>query len=67
MAVTTTLKLPEELKTRIASAAQSIGKAPHALMIDALTVQLTLLERRQAFIAFPPRQSERQASQVAQS
>ena len=51
MAVTTTLKLPEELKTRIASAAQSIGKAPHALMIDALTAQMTLLERRQAFIA----------------
>lgn len=51
MAVTTTLKLPEELKARIASVAQSTGKAPHALMIDALTVQMTLFERRQAFIA----------------
>jgi predicted transcriptional regulator len=51
MAATTTLKLPEELKARIASAAQASGKAPHALMIDALTVQMTLFERRQAFIA----------------
>ena len=51
MAATTTLKLPEELKARIASAAQTTGKTPHALMIDALDVQMTLFERRQAFIA----------------
>jgi predicted transcriptional regulator len=51
MAATTTLKLPEELKARIASAAKATGKAPHALMIDALSTQMTLFERRQAFIA----------------
>ena len=51
MAATTTLKLPEELKARIASAAQATGKAPHALMIDALATQMTLFERRQTFIA----------------
>ena len=51
MASTTTLKLPEKLKARIASAAQATGKAPHALMIDALSTQMTLFERRQAFIA----------------
>ena len=51
MASTTTLKLPEELKARIASAAQATGKTPHALMIDALATQMTLFERRQAFIA----------------
>ncbi len=51
MAATTTLKLPEELKARIASAAQATGKAPHALMIDALATQMALFERRQAFIA----------------
>ncbi|HEY4698442.1 MAG TPA: hypothetical protein VIH29_10625 [Gallionella sp.] len=51
MAATTTLKLPEELKARIASAAQATGKTPHALMIDALATQMTLFERRQAFIA----------------
>lgn len=51
MAATTTLKLPEELKARIASAAKVSGKAPHALMIDALSVQMAQFERRQAFIA----------------
>ena len=51
MAATTTLKLPEELKARIASAAQASGKAPHAYMIEALSIQTTLSERRQAFIA----------------
>ena len=51
MAATTTLKIPEELKARIASAAQATGKAPHAIMIDALATQMTLFERRQAFIA----------------
>jgi predicted transcriptional regulator len=51
MAATTTLKLPEELKARIASAAQASGKTPHALMIDALSTQMALFERRQAFIA----------------
>ena len=51
MAATTTLKLPEELKARIAAAAQASGKTPHALMVDALSVQMTLFERRQAFIA----------------
>ncbi|MBI3480600.1 MAG: hypothetical protein HY016_09650 [Nitrosomonadales bacterium] len=51
MAATTTLKLPEELKARIASAAQASGKTSHALMIDALSTQMTLFERRQDFIA----------------
>lgn len=50
MTSTTTLKLPEELKTRIAFAAHASGKAPHAFMIQALTAQTTLFERRQAFI-----------------
>jgi predicted transcriptional regulator len=51
MAATTTLKLPEELKARIASAAQASGKASHAFMVEALAIQTTLSERRQAFIA----------------
>lgn len=51
MAATTTLKLPEELKARITSAAQASGKAPHAFMVEALAIQTTLSERRQAFIA----------------
>jgi predicted transcriptional regulator len=50
MVATTTLKLPDELKARIASAAQASGKAPHAFMVQALTAQTTLFERRQSFI-----------------
>lgn len=51
MAVTTTLKLPEELKARIVSAAEAAGKSSHAYMIDALTAHALLDERRRAFVA----------------
>ena len=51
MAVTTTLKLPEELKARIASAAEAAGKSPHAYMIEALAAHAALDERRRAFVA----------------
>lgn len=50
MAATTTLKLPEELKVRIASAAQASGKSSHAFMIEALEAQARLAEMRQSFI-----------------
>ena len=50
MATTTTLKLPKELKTRITSAAQAIGKSPHAFMVAALETQARLAELRQSFI-----------------
>jgi len=47
---TTTLKLPDELKERIASAAEAAGKSPHAFMIEALAAQTALAERRRAFV-----------------
>ena len=50
MAATTTLKLPEELKSRIASAAHASGKSPHAFMIEALEAQARLAEMRLSFI-----------------
>jgi len=50
MAATTTLKLPEELKTRIAPLAKSAAKTPHAWMIEALETQAKLAEIRQSFI-----------------
>jgi len=50
MASTTTLKLPEELKARIASAAQATGKSAHAFMVEALETQARLTEMRQSFI-----------------
>lgn len=47
---TTTLKLPGELKERIASAADAAGKSPHAFMVEALAAQTALAERRRAFV-----------------
>jgi predicted transcriptional regulator len=51
MSSTTTLKLPEELKARIASAAEAAGKTSHAFMIEALAAQTALAERRTEFLA----------------
>jgi predicted transcriptional regulator len=50
MASTTTLKLPEELKARIAAAAGKAGKTPHAFMVEALELQVGRAEMRRAFI-----------------
>lgn len=49
-AATTTLKLPEPLKSRIANAAEYAGKTPHAFMLDALQAQTELAERRREFV-----------------
>ena len=48
---TTTLKLPEALKERISSAADAVGKSPHAFMVDAIVTQTALAERREAFVS----------------
>lgn len=50
MAATTTLKLSDELKLRIASVAEASGRTPHAFMVEALDAQARLAEMRQAFI-----------------
>jgi predicted transcriptional regulator len=50
MAATTTLKLSEVLKARIASAAQATGRTAHAFMVEALEKQAHLAEMRQSFI-----------------
>lgn len=51
MAVSTTLKLPEDLKKRIAPLAKSEGKTPHAWMVEALQDQAARAEKRREFIA----------------
>lgn len=51
MSVTTSLKLPAELKARIAVVAEASGKTPHAFMLDALAATATLAERRREFVA----------------
>ena len=51
MASSTTLKLPDDLKRRIAPLAKSTGKTPHAWMVEALEVQAALAERRRELVA----------------
>ncbi len=48
---TTTLKLPEVLKERIAPLAEAAGKTAHAWMVDALEAQVALAEMREAFVS----------------
>lgn len=51
MPATTTLKLSDSLKKRIAPLAESAGKTPHAWMVEAIESQATLAEKRKAFVA----------------
>jgi predicted transcriptional regulator len=50
MAESTTLKLPEELKARVAKVAAAAGQSPHAFMLEAIEQQTQLAERRKAFV-----------------
>lgn len=47
----TSLKLPPQLKTRVAAAAKGSGKSPHAFMVEAIEQQVAQVERRQRLIA----------------
>ncbi len=51
MPTSTTLKLPENLKQRVGPLAKSVGKTPHAWMIEAIEVQASLAEKRGDFVA----------------
>jgi predicted transcriptional regulator len=48
---TTTLKLPDELKERIAEVVDGTGKTPHAFMVEAIEQQTRLAEQRKSFVA----------------
>jgi predicted transcriptional regulator len=50
MAVTT-IKLPDELKERIAEVVKDTGKSAHAFMLDAIEQQTRLAELRRQFVA----------------
>ncbi len=50
MTTPTALKLPDELKQRIAPLARAAGKSAHAWMVEALEAQATLAEVRSGFI-----------------
>ncbi len=51
MTATTTLKLPEPLKARIAPLAEAAGKSPHAWMIEALEERVAQSEAYATFVA----------------
>jgi predicted DNA-binding protein len=48
---TTTIRLPEELKARIASAAERAGKTTHSFILEAITEKAELEEQRASFDA----------------
>ena len=56
----TSLKLPDDLKRRIAKLAASTGQTPHAFMVDALAREAQRSELRQQFAA-EAAESEREA------
>lgn len=47
---TTTLKLPEKLKARIARLAKETGRSAHSLMVEALEREVVREERLRAFV-----------------
>jgi predicted transcriptional regulator len=51
MSSSTTLKLPSELKDRVADAAQAAGQSPHAFMVEAIEAQTRLADRRREFVS----------------
>lgn len=60
MTAATTIKLPEDLKQRIAPLAEAAGKTPHAWMVEALERQAALAEAREAFL----RDAEASAAEI---
>ena len=51
MSSPTTLKLPEELRSRLAAQAHAEGKTPHAYMVEALKEKADRTDRRQEYLA----------------
>jgi len=50
MKASTTLKLPRELKARIARVATKIGRTPHAFIVETLERQTDREERLEEFV-----------------
>ena len=50
MTTTTTLKLPEKLKARIARLAKETGRSAHSLMVEALEREVAREERMREFV-----------------
>jgi predicted transcriptional regulator len=50
MVATTTLKLPDKLKARIARLAKQTGRSAHSLMVEALEREVAREERMREFV-----------------
>ena len=50
MTASTTIKLPEKLKTRIARIAKASGKSPHGVMVEAIEREVERTERHNQFV-----------------
>lgn len=50
MATSTTLKLPDKLKLRIARLAKETGRSAHSLMVEALEREVVREERMREFV-----------------
>ena len=48
---TTSLKISDELKSRVAEAAHAKGVSPHAFMVDAIQQVTNQAEKRERFVA----------------
>jgi len=48
---TTTIRLPAELKARIAAAAERAGTTPHSFIVQAIAEKADAVERQNDFIA----------------
>ncbi len=48
---TTTIRIPDELKARLAKLAEQEGTSTHSLILDAIAEKADAMERRQAFHA----------------
>lgn len=49
MSSTTTVRMPDELKSRVASAAKRAGTTPHGFILDAIAEKAAAAERRHDF------------------
>ena len=50
MATTTSLKLPDDLKEKVAALAQGVAQTPHAYMVEAIAERVTRDEKRRDFL-----------------
>jgi predicted transcriptional regulator len=51
MASPTTLKIPDDLRARLAAQAEAEGKSPHAYMLEALREKADRADRRREYLA----------------